>query len=402
MHSLSRSPQAPELYAHPGNPGIFDLASPLSPEADTTQATVAAAWEHGIGLVVVGPEAYLEHGLVDECLAAGINAFGPTRSAARLETSKTWAKAIMRRASVPTAAYASFESIDGVRRYLREHPAGTRVVVKADGVAAGKGVLVTTDIAAATEFARACLREVAGSNGPPTVLVEQALDGEEVSLFSFVSGETVVPLGCARDYKRAYDGHEGPNTGGMGAISPVDLPPNFVEDATELVVRPVAREMARSGDPFSGMVFTGLMLTAGGPYVLEYNVRFGDPETQVLLPRLETDLLDLLMRTATGNLEGAQISLSDACTCGVTIASEGYPTARAEPRPVRLGELPSDTILYHAGTSSDVSGTLMASGGRVFTAVGLGDTPAGARARAYSLRSAVSFEGGWCRQDIGL
>jgi phosphoribosylamine--glycine ligase len=393
--ALARSPRGPALYAYPGNPGILSLARPLVVERDTPEAIVEAALREGIRLVVVGPEAYLERGVVDRCREAGLLAFGPTRDAARLETSKSWAKAVMERAGAPTARYKLFADSEAARQHI-EAGSGP-VVVKADGLAAGKGVLVSEDRDAASGFAESCL---AGAGA--RVLVEEALSGEEVSLFALVSGEDVLPLGCARDYKRAHDGDRGPNTGGMGAISPPALPADFLERATELTVRPVARELARSGLSYSGVLFAGLMLTEDGPKVLEFNARFGDPEAQALLPRLRTDLLDLVLLVAEGVLAQAPpVELSEEHACAVTVASEGYPLRRGPARVVELGAAPEGATLIHAGTALSDDGELLAVGGRVFTAVGLGATRAEARGRAYALADVVRFEGAWRRADIG-
>jgi phosphoribosylamine--glycine ligase len=393
VHALSRSPRRPRLLCFPGNPGIRELAEPLVVFIETSEGIAGAARTAGVELVIVGPEAYLADGLVDACQEAGLAAFGPTRSAARIETSKAWAKEIMGRAGVPTATYHRFTDILPLDLYLRAQEGA--LVVKADGMAAGKGVLVTSDRDDAARFAAQYLKP--GS----AVIVEEKLEGEEISLFALVSGEDVLPLGCARDYKRAYDGDTGPNTGGMGAISPPDVPPGFLEQMTESLVRPVARELVRAGHPFSGVLYAGLMLTDRGPYVLEFNARFGDPETQVLLPRLATDLLDLVEATAAGLLAQHRVELRETHTCGVTVASGGYPTSTRNPEPVSIGELPPDTVLYHAGTRTSDHGVLEANGGRVFTAVGSGESREQARERAYSLAREVQFEGAWYRHDIG-
>lgn len=350
--------------------------------------------------MVVGPEAYLEGGLVNLCADAGIAAFGPSRAAARIETSKSWAKRQMELAGVPTSGYRVFTKEEEAKDHLRA--ADGPFVVKADGIAAGKGVLVTQERHRALRFALECLRSDASREGEPTVLVEERLEGEEVSLFAFVAGEDVLPLGLARDYKRAHDGDDGPNTGGMGAVSPGDLPPGFLEEATDSMVRPIARRLAASGVPYYGVLYAGLMLTRNGPYVVEYNARFGDPEAQVLLPRLRTDLLELLWGVATGAVAGLEVALADLHTCGVTIASEGYPT-RGRPLPQVVEPQPpiEGATLYHAGTGTDAHGRLVAKGGRVFTAVGEGASAEEARERAYALARTVRFEGAWFRGDIG-
>jgi phosphoribosylamine--glycine ligase len=393
VHRLSQSSLAPRLRSYPGNPGIHQLASLLAPSDDSARAIAATARSEGVDLVVVGPEAYLAAGLVDACIEAGIAAFGPTRRAARIETSKAWAKDIMQRARVPTAAHHTFTDTTALREYLR---AGTgTVVVKADGIAAGKGVLVSDDRSALVPFGEEYLRQ--GNS----VLVEEYLSGPEVSLFALVCDTAVLPLACARDYKRALDGDEGPNTGGMGAISPPDLPSDFLKTMTNEIIRPVALEMVRSGSPFRGVLYAGLMLTEAGPKVLEFNARFGDPETQVILPLLRSDLLPLLANVARGDLSETHIEPSPSYACGVTIASAGYPGTRATPRTCTLGSVPAGSVLYHAGTALGEDEQLQAVGGRVFTAVGQGDSLPGARARAYELAAQVGFEGAWFRTDIG-
>lgn len=393
VHRLSQSSLAPRLRSYPGNPGIHQLAPLLAPPDDSAKTIAATARSEGIDLVVVGPEAYLAAGLVDACTESGIVAFGPTRGAARIETSKAWAKDIMQRAGVPTAAHHTFTDTTALRDYLRAGN-GT-VVVKADGIAAGKGVLVSDDRSACFSFGEEYLRQ--GSD----VLVEEHLTGPEVSLFALVCDAAVLPLACARDYKRAHDWDQGPNTGGMGAICPPDLPPDFLETMTEEIIRPVALEMVRSGSPFRGILYAGLMLTEAGPKVLEFNARFGDPETQVILPLLRSDLLPLLEDVARGDLSEAHIELSTSYGCGVTVASAGYPGTRAAPRTCTLGSIPPGSVLYHAGTGLGPDEELRAVGGRVFTAVGQGDSPSEARKRAYELAAQVDFEGAWFRTDIG-
>lgn len=396
IHALSRSARQPQLYSYPGNPGMLSISTLLPAVGPSAEEITRAALGEGIDLVAIGPEAYLAQGLVDLCHDAGMLAFGPTRAAAQIETSKSWAKEVMVRAGAPTAGYELCATVDDVDRCLKRLDGA--VAVKADGIAAGKGVLVTDDPGEAAAFAGRWLASGAGAR----VLVEQALQGTELSFFAFVSGEDVLPLGAARDYKRALDGDHGPNTGGMGAISPVDLPGQLQGEIVSRIVQPVAAEMMHSGTPFSGVLYAGLMLTEDGPYVLEFNARFGDPETQVLLPRLETDLLDVIECVATGNLGQSCVTMSKSHACGVAIASAGYPTSSAPRQPVTLGEAPPGSILYHAGTISGAGGQLEASGGRVFTAVGLGVTASEAREKAYTLAQTVRFEGAWHREDIGL
>ncbi len=394
--ALSRSPRAPRLLSYAGNPGIHQLAPALQAENSSPGSIVAAARDAEVDLVVVGPEVFLEAGLVDACKAAGLAAFGPSRAAARIETSKSWAKQVMQEAGVRSASYKLITEAPVLRTHLAEQPGP--YVVKADGIAAGKGVLVTAEREEALAFGLEYLEQSSA------VVVEERLEGPEVSLFAFVSGEDVLPLGCARDYKRAHDGDAGPNTGGMGAISPPDLPAHFLSETVDTIIRPVTHQMKEAGNPFHGMLYAGLILTERGPYVLEFNARFGDPETQVLLPRLRSDLLSVLEAVATGDLSGELLEVREQHACGVTIASEGYPgRSPLRPVPVQIGPIPGGAMLYHAGTSYSSKGPhqLTATGGRVFTAVGLGVTPDEARELAYECARQVEFAGAWYRSDIG-
>lgn len=394
VDGLIRTHPTLEVFVYPGNPGMWQLAQRIRPEDNSIGALVRASVEKGIGLVVVGPEAYLDQGIVDAFTAAGIPCFGPTKAAARLETSKSWAKQVMRLAGVPTAEYREFSDPWEIRSYISS--LGRRVAVKADGLAAGKGVLVTDNPVEAAEFAELYL-----SSPGSKVIVEEALSGKELSLFALVNGDMVVPFSHAQDYKPAYDGDKGPNTGGMGAICPADSPSALTEELTEEIITPVARQMKTMGVPFCGVIFAGLMLTEDGPYVLEFNARFGDPEAQVMIPRLDADLYELIQCIVSGQELSTPLAFKRLFACGVTIASEGYPVSRAEPEPITIGNLPEGTYLYHAGTSIDNNGKLIATGGRVFTAVGLGHNLDDARDKAYSLASRVSFKGAWYRRDIG-
>ncbi|WP_106817769.1 phosphoribosylamine--glycine ligase [Janibacter massiliensis] len=402
-HALARSltadPSVDELLAAPGNPGIAQVATlvALDGGAEDPDAVLAAARAHGVDLVVVGPEAPLVAGVADGLVAAGIPCFGPVAAAARLEGSKAFAKEVMAAADVPTAVARVCSTQDEAAAALDE--LGAPHVVKDDGLAAGKGVVVTTDRDEALAHARACLAKPDGR-----VVVEEFLDGPEVSLFCLCDGTSVVPLQPAQDFKRVGDGDSGPNTGGMGAYSPLDwAPQGLVDDVVDRIAQPVVDEMARRGTPFTGVLYVGLALTARGPRVIEFNARFGDPETQVVLARLETPLAGVLHAAATGAL-GALPPLrwSPDAAVTVVVASEGYPAAPATGRPI--GGVPADepdAWVLHAGTRL-ADGGLVASGGRVLSVVGTGAELATARERAYSVVGRIDLPGGHHRSDIAL
>lgn len=397
---LSQSSGLTSLISAPGNPGLAGLGAVL-PSVDPTDAAtvVDLATANGIDLVVIGPEAPLAAGLVDALDVAGIPAFGPVRAAARLESSKAFAKDVMLRAGVATGGSESFTEISDALRHLDSTP--PPYVVKADGLAGGKGVLVTEDLEAARGWARLCL---SGGFGPAgaTVVIEEHLEGEEVSIFAVCDGTTAVPLAPARDYKRLEEGDAGPNTGGMGCYSPVtDLPPNLVEHTMENVVAPVLATLAEDGVPYRGFLYAGLILTAQGPQVLEFNCRLGDPETQVVLPRLENDLLEILVAAAHGELGRPAVGWSDRAAVDVVLASRGYPDGPETGHLITgLDEVDAETLVFHAGTRRTGAGVVTA-GGRVLNVVGRGPTLAAARAATYAAADVVDFEGKTYRRDIG-
>ena len=362
-----------EVVVTPGNPGI--------PGSVATPAT-----EIDADLYVIGPEAPLVAGLADELRAAGKLVFGPGADGARLEGSKAWMKEVLVAAGVPTARHGTFTEAEPAFAFL--DTLDGLYVVKTDGLAAGKGVIVTSDREAALEHAEKFI-----SDG---VLVEEFLDGQEVSLFFLADGKTVMPLSPAQDYKRAYDNDEGPNTGGMGAYSPLPwLPEGFVEEVTERVAQPTVNELARRGTPFVGLLYCGLIMTSRGVKVIEFNARFGDPETQVVLRRLQTNLADLLMRSATGRLDvGATAEFSNKCAVTVVLASEGYPVTNAPVREV--------TGIDSAEAMDDVEVCKASPTGRVLSVVGCGDSFQEARTLAYEGMARISLEGGFYRHDIGL
>ncbi len=401
VRALARSPQRPEVLAAPGNPGIAADARCLDLALDDLQALCDMARDEHVELVVIGPEAPLVAGAVDELLECGVPAFGPRAAAARLEGSKAYSKEVMEAAGVPTAAWRRVSTVDEGMAAIERYP----VVVKADGLAAGKGVVIAADEAQAREALTDMLeREVFGATD---VIVEEFLDGEELSLLALCDGERAVPLAPAQDYKRIYDGDEGPNTGGMGAYSPV---PGFdgarAEEIAAAVHQPVVDELARRGTPFHGVLYAGLMLTNSSPptpRVLEFNVRFGDPETQAVLPRLRSDLLDLLMRsTRPGGLAGAELDWDERWAVTLVLASRGYPAGASKGDVIEgLDGLPAALEVTHAGTAR-ADGRIVTAGGRVLNVTALGETPVAAREAAYAGADQITFDGRQLRSDIAL
>jgi phosphoribosylamine--glycine ligase len=397
--SLSRSSRVNELMSLPGNPGLAELGAIIEGVSPLDVGAVAAvARVHRVDLVVVGPEAPLAAGVVDAVDRLGIPVFGPTRSAARLESSKSFAKDVMVRAGVPTPHAWTFDIREDAERHVADHPGP--YVIKADGLAAGKGVLVTDDRSEAQAWVTRCFGGGFGEAGH-RVVVEEHLTGPEVSVFAVCDGKDVITLEPARDYKRLLDGDLGPNTGGMGSYSPVDLPNGLVDQVRDRVFLPVLNTMSADGNPYVGFLYAGLMLTATGPKVIEFNARLGDPETQAVLPRLESDLVDLIEAAMAGNVQEATVEWSERFAVNVVIAAHGYPD---EPRSGdRISGIPAmsdDLMVFHAGTARDAQGRLVVSGGRVLSVVGLGDTAVEANTRAYDAARAISFSGRQFRTDI--
>ena len=392
VRALARSPQAPELLCAPGNPGIAQDAAPL----DRGDDLVAAARGAGVDLVVVGPEAPLVDGLADHLREAGIACFGPGAQAARLEGSKAFAKEVMAAAGVPTAAHRVVTDVEAGMAAIARYPA----VIKSDGLAAGKGVVIAEDEVAARDALTAMLVERRFGDHP--AVVEEHLDGPELSLLALCDGETAIPLAPARDYKRIGDGDTGPNTGGMGAFSPVaEIDAAEVGALVAAVHQPVVDELARRGTPFHGVLYAGLMLTPQGPKVLEFNVRFGDPETQAVLPRLRSDLLDLLLRATTpGGLADTSLDWDARCAVTVVLASAGYPESSSSGDVIDgLEDAGAHAEVTHAGTARR-DGAIVTAGGRVLNLTALGEDPAAARAAAYAAADMVRFEGKQLRRDV--
>jgi phosphoribosylamine---glycine ligase len=400
VRALARSPQKPELLCAPGNAGIAEEARCLDVGAEDVEAIVAAARDEEVDLVIVGPEAPLVAGVVDALEREGVAAFGPSAEAARLEGSKLHAKELMGEAGVPTAAHKVLRSRDEALEEVAraEYPA----VLKADGLAAGKGVI----ICATEEEARDAIDVFFEEQrfGETEVVIEEFLDGEELSLLALCDGENVLALAPAQDYKRIYDGDQGPNTGGMGSYSPVPgFDPAETERIADLVHRPVVDAMKRRGTPFHGVLYAGLMLTAEGPKVLEFNCRFGDPETQAVLPRLRSELLALCLASREpGGLGGAEAEFGDDWAVTVVLASAGYPASSSKGDAISgLDEAAAveGVEITHAGTARS-NGDMVTAGGRVLNVTGIGPTAAEARRRAYDAAELIRFEGRQMRTDI--
>ncbi len=399
VRALARSAHAPELLCAPGNAGIAADAECL-PEiaADDVEAIVTAARERRVDLVAIGPEAALVVGLVDALEEAGVPAFGPSAAAAELEGSKAFAKELMQEAGVPTAAHILLRSREEAVEQLARTAYPT--VLKADGLAAGKGVIICPGEAEARDAVDVFFTE--RRFGETTVVLEELLEGEELSLLAICDGENVVPLAPAQDYKRIFDGDQGPNTGGMGSYSPV---PGFgqaeVEEIVDSVHRPIVAAMAQRGVPFHGVLYAGLMIGAGGPKVLEFNTRFGDPETQAVLPRMRSDLVDLFLAAREpGGLAGMTAEFGSDWAVTLVLASAGYPESSSKGDAIHgLAEAAELAEVTHAGTA-ELDGEIVTAGGRVLNVTALGGGPAEARDRAYDAASRISFDGMQIRTDI--
>jgi phosphoribosylamine--glycine ligase len=370
-------------------------------DAGDHDAVIAFCEENDINFVVIGPEVPLVAGLVDDLAAAGIKAFGPSKAAAQLEGSKGYTKDLCQEFNIPTAAYRRFTDAAAARAYAREQ--GAPIVVKADGLAAGKGVVVAMTLDEALAALDAIFAGSLGEAGHE-VVIEQFLEGEEASFFALCDGTSAIPLISAQDHKRAFDGDQGPNTGGMGAYSPAPImTPELEERVMETIIRPTVRAMAARGTPFKGVLFAGLMITRDGPQLIEYNVRFGDPETQVIMPRLRSDLLPALIASADGLLSTISLRWKpDAALC-VVMATQGYPGAYSRGSEIRgLAKAASldDVLVFHAGTKRS-GDHILANGGRVLGITATGKTVAQAQARAYEAVDLVDWPEGFCRRDIG-
>jgi phosphoribosylamine--glycine ligase len=399
IQALGRSPQEPELLCAPGNAGIAADARVLDLGIDDFEVLIAAAEKERVDLVVVGPEAPLVEGIADALTAAGVPCFGPSAAAARLEGSKAFCKEVMAAAGVATAAHVvasnPAEGLAAIERYP--------VVIKADGLAAGKGVVIAAD----ELDARTALEQLLVERRFDTdaVVVEEYLEGDECSLLALCDGHRALPLASAQDYKRIFDGDRGPNTGGMGSYSPVpEVDSDRAAEICHAVHQPVLDELARRGISFHGCLYAGLMLTLEGPKVLEFNVRFGDPETQAILPRMRSDLLELLQRAIVpGGLDGAEVDWVDETAVTLVLASRGYPESSSKGDVITgLDHVPAGVQVAHAGTARSASGELVTAGGRVLNVTGIGEDAASARSAAYAAADMINFEGRQLRRDIAL
>ena len=399
---LAESPRCGTLYIAPGNGGTLQEGVNVALAEDDPEAVAAFAREEGIGLVVIGPEAPLVAGVADAVRTAGIACFGPGAEGAQMEGSKRFSKELMERAGIPTAAYGSFTDEEAALAYVREQ--GAPLVVKADGLAAGKGVVVATEQGQAEEAVRECFAGAFGDAGS-TVVIEECLTGPECSLLAFTDGKTVRPMATAQDHKRALEGDRGPNTGGMGVYSPVPIVTDEELAVMKRVMVDAVAELAAEGIDYRGCLYGGFMLTPEGPKVLEFNARFGDPETQVILPRLKNDLVDVMLACAEQRLDEVELSWRDEWAVGVVLTSAGYPGSYEKGK-VITGVEDADAldgvIVYHAGTAVTDAGELVTSGGRVLAVTALGDTFEAARDLAYAACEKIDFEGKTLRHDIGL
>ncbi len=399
--ALSNSPLLTRLYSAPGNAGLAEISECVALDTDSAEDVIAFCREQFIDLVVIGPEAPLVAGLADALEAARIRVFGPSKAAAQLEGSKRFTKDLCAEAGIPTADYAAFDSIDAARAHLDER--SLPVVIKADGLAAGKGVTVAQTRDEAETAIDACFSGAFGEAGAQ-VVIEDCLEGEEASFFAIVDGETVLPLVAAQDHKRAFDGDTGPNTGGMGAYSPAKImPPAMCDRVMAEIITPTVKAMAARGTPYRGVLYAGLMITPDGPKLIEYNVRFGDPEAQVLMMRLQSDLLPVLRAACDGDLQDARLSWRAESALTVVMATRGYPGAYekgSEIHGVEDAAQMDDVQVFHAGTKRK-DGKLIASGGRVLSVTALGKTVREAQARAYEAVSRIEWPEGFYRLDIG-
>ena len=400
--ALAASPRCDELYIAPGNGGTAAVGENVLLDAEDPAAVADFARETGCGLVVIGPEAPLVVGVADAVRAVGIPCFGPGAEGAQVEGSKKFSKELMERAGVPTAAYASFTNEAAALAYVRDQ--GAPLVVKADGLAAGKGVVVATELSQVEDAVRACFDGAFGKAGA-TVVIEEMMTGPECSLLAFTDDETVRPMCTSQDHKRALEGDRGPNTGGMGAYAPVPIVTDEEHAAMVDALEKTVAQLHAEGIDYRGCLYGGFMLTPAGPKVLEFNARFGDPETQVVIPRLENDLVEVMLAVAEGRLSEVELRWSDRWAVTVVLTSAGYPGSYEKGKVitgVEDAEAMDDVTVFHAGTALTDAGELVTSGGRVLDVTALGDTFEAARDRAYAACEKIQFEGKTLRHDIGL
>ncbi|WP_445501473.1 phosphoribosylamine--glycine ligase [Microvirga sp. G4-2] len=398
---LSGSPHCSKLFVAPGNPGTAQVGTNVSLDVTDHEAVIEFCRVMAIDFVVVGPEAPLVAGLVDDLTTVGIKAFGPSKAAAQLEGSKAFTKDLCAEFDIPTAAYRRFTDAEAAKTYVRNY--GVPIVVKADGLAAGKGVVVAMSFEDAESAIDMMVGGGLGAAGAE-VVIEAFLEGEEASFFALCDGTKAIPFGTAQDHKRVYDGDEGPNTGGMGAYSPAAiLTPELQARVMREIIEPTLKGMASRGMPYKGILYAGLMLTKDGPQLIEYNARLGDPETQVLLPRLTSDLVEAFLAACDGKLDTVSLNWSDKAALTVVMAAKGYPGSvekGSEIRGLDKAETLEDVIVFHAGTKQD-GDRIVANGGRVLNVTALGKTITDAQAKAYEAVARIDWPEGFCRRDIG-
>jgi phosphoribosylamine--glycine ligase len=399
--ALKKSPKVSKLFCAPGNGGIASLAECVPIQELQFEEISVFAKEQQIDLVMVAPDDPLAAGLVDYLEERGILAFGPRANAAIIEGSKVFTKNLLKKYNIPTATYESFESYEPALAYLRKQ--SIPIVIKADGLAAGKGVTVAHTLEEAEKALQEIMvDQVFGASGAK-VVIEEFLTGQEMSLLAFVDGHTVRPMVPSQDHKPAFDNDKGPNTGGMGTYSPLPhIPDSIVQEAIETIVKPTAEAMVKEGRPFKGVLYAGLILTPQGTKTIEFNARFGDPETQVILPRLKTDLLDIFLAILNGTLADQPIEWSDEAAVCVIVASGGYPASYPKGLPITGLDQVQDSIVFHAGTALQADGQIVTNGGRVLGITGLGKDIAEARKKAYADADRIHFEGKHYRTDIAL
>ncbi len=400
LWKLAQSPEATKLYAVPGNPGMAELAECVAGSIEDNAAVVKLAQEKKIDLVVVGPEVPLMNGVVDALRAAGIKAFGPTKAAAELEGSKSFSKDIMKKYGIPTAKYEVFTDADAARAYIEKE--GAPIVIKANGLAAGKGVIVAETKEQALDAVHEIMDDAAFGKAGSRVVIEAFMEGEEASLLAFTDGKTIRPMVSSQDHKRAYDGDKGPNTGGMGTYAPAPvMTKDMVEQATEKILKPMIAAMAKEGRPYQGCLYAGLMITEEGPKVVEFNARFGDPETQVVLPLLKGDLVKIMQACVDGTLDTAAVDWEDGAAVCVVMASGGYPKSYKKGYAIDgLKKAESlGTFVFHAGTAKK-DGKVVTSGGRVLGVTARGGGIKEATEKAYKGVEAIRFTDEFHRKDI--
>jgi phosphoribosylamine--glycine ligase len=396
---ISPSPRLTKLYIAPGNAGTADCGENISLDINDHSMVVRFCKEKQIDLVIVGPEAPLAAGLVDSLSASGIRCFGPTQAAAQIEASKVFAKTFMSRHHIPTARYATFREFAEAIAYLEK--VNYPIVIKASGLAAGKGVILPEALSEAKSTLESILVDKVFGEAGNEVVIEERLNGEEISLMAFTDGKTIVPMLAAQDHKRLLDGDQGPNTGGMGAYAPAPIfTADLMEEALECILEPAIRGLFEEGIPFVGVLYAGLILTSNGLHALEFNCRFGDPETQAVLPLLETDLLEIAEACVNGNLKDVNIHWKDGAAICVILASKGYPEKVESGKPVTIAALPDNMVCFHAGTRTDENQNIITAGGRVFGLTAWSKTLVDSVKSAYGAIEKIHFDGMQYRRDI--